>query len=176
MEVNIHQEPWCEMCPFVVLIVNKETLYADDELAAVPLTAQCYHLEQCRAAVKRAEALERKKVVAPLDGIGWTVDIPQPEGSDCPAPQWISVDDSLPDPGELVLCAMWADGVWLPRWGYRVDRKWRVVIRMGCAGSVPLDRLTHWMRIPPPTPMKEVEETAMRETQPDQTDDGDPHD
>lgn len=69
MEVKVQSEPWCETCPFVDLIVNKEPVYMDNELARVDLTAQCRKLELCRSAVKRAKALEEQVLAKWWEGM-----------------------------------------------------------------------------------------------------------
>lgn len=160
MDVKVQNEPWCEMCPFVDLIVNREPVYMDNELVRVGLTAQCCHLDQCRAAVKRAKDLEEKALAKAWEMMGWPTAILQSKGT---APKWISVDDSLPEPGELVLCAMEKDGVWFPKWGYHVDGRWRVIIQPGSIGEIPIERLSRWIRLAPPTPMVEAAKAAMKE-------------
>lgn len=73
---------------------------------------------------------------------------------------WIDVKEALPPEGKTVLCAMERDGVWYPRWGQYVDSHWRIIIQPGSMVNFPLDRLSHWTPLCPPTDgiQKESEE------------------
>mgnify|MGYP001072799881 CR=1 FL=1 len=68
-------------------------------------------------------------------------------------PFWHSVEDELPAPGELVLCAMEKDGVWYPRWGAYTGESWKVIVNPYSRIELPIDRLSHWMSLMPPKPM-----------------------
>lgn len=69
MEVKVQNEPWCERCPFVDLVVEKQFSYCEGEIADMSLTAYCSSLDQCREAVARAKALEEQSLAKWWEGM-----------------------------------------------------------------------------------------------------------
>lgn len=64
--------------------------------------------------------------------------------------QWISVEERLPDLGEMVLCVMKADGFWFPRFGQYTAVGWRFMLRRGSYVNFDIKDISHWLPILPP--------------------------